>query len=317
MEIEKLKRVYHSTQTKEERIKKAQRAGLISQGFITATHHGELTLAGTIIPCAVLKNGQRVIASRQVIGLLTGTKKGQIQRYLSPKNLQPYLPEKLKNANLDNLIKYEVNGKKGYGFDAELIVDLCNMYIKAREDNILLASQLRLAHKAQIIISSLAKVGIVGLIDEVTGYEKVREKDALQALLDKYLQKEYATWAKRFPDEFYTEIFRLKQWTFKDLKHKPSIIGKYTTDLVYDRIAPDLTKKLKELTPKKSVRLHQFLTIDLGVPALNHHISNVITLMKVAEDWDQFKSLLDRIFPVKTVHNFLNTDVIEDAEINE
>ena len=39
--------------------------------------------------------------------------------------------------------------------------------------------------------------------------------------------------------------------------------------------------------------------------------------MKVAEDWDQFKSLLDRIFPVKTVHNFLNIDVIEDAEINE
>lgn len=161
------------------------------------------------------------------------------------------MPEKLKNTNLDECIKFEVNGKKAYGFDAELIVDLCNMYIKAREEDALLPKQLPLAQQAQIIISSLAKVGIVGLIDEVTGYEKVREKDALQALLDKYLLKEYATWAKRFPDEFYTEIFRLKNWTFKDLSRKPSVIGKYTTDLVYDRIAPDLTKKLKELTPKK------------------------------------------------------------------
>ena len=84
------------------------------------------------------------------------------------------------------------------------------------------------------------------------------------------------------------------------------LIGKYTTDLVYDRIAPDLTKKLKELTPKKSVRLHQFLTLDLGVPALNHHISNVITIMKLSDNWDQFMENLNKLFPVKTVHDLSN-----------
>lgn len=302
----KTKRKYTQVQSQKEITLHAKKASLARYGYIHATHSGELKLAGAKIPCAVLKNGQRVISSRQMIGLLTGTAKGQLQRYLAPKNLQPFLPDRLKNINLDNCIKYEVNGRKGFGLDAELIVDFCNMYIQAKDADALLTNQIHLAHQAQIIISSLAKVGIVGLIDEVTGYEKVKEKDALQALLDKYLLKEYASWAKRFPDEFYTEIFRLKNWTFKDLTKKPSVIGKYTTDLVYDRIAPDLTKKLKELTPKKNVRLHQFLTLDLGVPALNHHISNVITIMKLSNNWDQFMENLNKLFPVKTVHDLSN-----------
>ena len=66
------------------------------------------------------------------------------------------------------------------------------------------------------------------------------------------------------------------------------------------------SKKLKELTPKKSVRLHQFLTLDLGVPALNHHISNVITIMKLSDNWDQFMENLNKLFPVKTVHDLSN-----------
>lgn len=305
----KITRKYHTDLSKKQLKERGKKAVLNRFGYISATHSGVLTINGFSVPCAVLKNGQRVVSSRSVTGLLTGNIKGGLQRYLQPKNLQPYLPEKLKNTDLDDCIKYEVNGSKAYGFDAELIVDLCNMYIKAREEDALLPKQLPLAHQAQIIISSLAKVGIVGLIDEVTGYEKVREKDALQALLDKYLLKEYATWAKRFPDEFYTEIFRLKNWTFKDLNKKPSVIGKYTTDLVYDRIAPDLTKKLKELTPKKSVRLHQFLTLDLGVPALNNHISNVITIMKLSKNWDQFMENLNKLFPVKSIHDLSNKEI--------
>lgn len=45
---------------------------------------------------------------------------------------------------------------------------------------------------------SLAHVGIVGLIDEATGYQEVRDKLALQAILDAYLRKELVAWAKRF-----------------------------------------------------------------------------------------------------------------------
>ncbi len=36
--------------------------------------------------------------------------------------------------------------------------------------------------------------------------QETRDKKALQAILDRYLRRELATWAKRFPDEFYRQI---------------------------------------------------------------------------------------------------------------
>lgn len=48
------------------------------------------------------------------------------------------------------------------------------------------------------LLSLLAK--IAALVDEATDYQLIRDKEALQAILDKYLLKEYSAWAKRFPD---------------------------------------------------------------------------------------------------------------------
>jgi len=40
----------------------------------------------------------------------------------------------------------------------------------------------------------------VALVDEATGYQEIRDRLALQAILDRFLRKELAAWAKRFPD---------------------------------------------------------------------------------------------------------------------
>jgi hypothetical protein len=37
----------------------------------------------------------------------------------------------------------------------------------------------------------------------VSGYQEIRPEDALQAYLEKIIVKEFAAWAKKFPDEFY------------------------------------------------------------------------------------------------------------------
>lgn len=45
-------------------------------------------------------------------------------------------------------------------------------------------------------------------------------------------------WAKRFPDEFYKQICRLKGWQWRGMKvNRPSVVAQYTTDLVYERLA--------------------------------------------------------------------------------
>ncbi len=87
---------------------------------------------------------------------------------------------------------------------------------------------------ADLLIRALAKVGIIALVDEATGYQEVRGKQALQAILDAFLRKELAAWAKRFPDEFYQQIFRLRDWEWKGrAKNPPQAVAHYTKDIVY------------------------------------------------------------------------------------
>jgi P63C domain len=143
---------------------------------------------------------------------------------------------------------------------------------------------------------------IAGLIDEATGYQDVRNKQALQALLDAYLRKELAAWAKRFPDEFYEHIFRLRGWQWKGRsKNPPQAVAGYTKDIVYARLAPHILEELERKNSieggRRKTKHHQWLTDDVGNPALAQHLHAIITLMRVSHNWNQFKTVLDMAHP--------------------
>src|SRR4029077_2964984 len=96
-----------------------------------------------------------------------------------------------------------------------------------------------------------AAIGIQALVDEATGYQDIRGRDALQAMLDAFLSKELAAWAKRFPDEFYRQIFRLRGWKWQGRAvNPPQVVGKYTDMIVYQRLAPNIVENLRTLNPK-------------------------------------------------------------------
>jgi hypothetical protein len=153
-----------------------------------------------------------------------------------------------------------------------------------------------------MLTRGLAHVGIIALVDEATGYQDVRDRLALQAILDAYLRKELAAWAKRFPEEFYRQIFRLRDWQWKGMKvNRPQIVAKYTNDLVYERLAPGILDELQRRNPKdekgqRQAKHHQWLT-DVGHPALAQHLHAVIGFMRASARWDQFYRLLQRAFP--------------------
>jgi hypothetical protein len=254
----------------------------------------------------VLEDGRRVVVQRQVVGLLTGTQKGDLNRYLAASNLEPYLPAKFRGAALDTAaIVFEHEGQKAHGYEGEDIVELCRMYLQARKANNLLPNQMQLADRAEIIVLSLAKLGITALIDEATGYQEVRDRRALQALLDRYLRQEHAAWAKRFPDEFYREMFRLRGWQFPTPGGaRPGVVGTYTNDLVYERIAPGLLEELEARNPKsesgsRRAKHHQWMTADVGDPALTNHIHAVMGFLRASDSWDQLMRMMDRAYPKK------------------
>jgi hypothetical protein len=124
-------------------------------------------------------------------------------------------------------------------------------------------------------------------------------------LLDRYLRKELAAWAKRFPDEFYKEMFRLRGWRWPSIGGKrPGIVGTYTNDLVYERLAPGILQELETRNPKdergrRKAHHHSWLTEDVGHPALAQHLHAVIGFMRASASWDQFYRLMNRAFPRK------------------
>lgn len=98
------------------------------------------------------------------------------------------------------------------------------------------------------MIRGFARVGIVALIDEATGYQYERERFELQKILTAYVSEEILKWQLTFRDDFYKEIFRLWDLPFipKYIKNKPSFIGKLTIKYIYDQMPRGVIEKVKE-----------------------------------------------------------------------
>jgi hypothetical protein len=113
----------------------------------------------------VLDNHKRVMAQREVVRVLTGNVKGDLGRYLDSQNLQPYIR---KDRILDQTIRFYVPGTQyeGHGYEATLLLDICDAYLKARQDKKLVPNQEPIATQAEVITRACAKVGIIALIDE-------------------------------------------------------------------------------------------------------------------------------------------------------
>jgi hypothetical protein len=304
--------------TKAERKDIARRAAAArwNKGIPIATHDGDLTIRDREIPCAVLEDGTRVLSMRGVSRAFGSRRTGiaetgdtgapNIPAFLASKAISRFIPNDLM-ARLNSPIVYQPRhgGRPAFGFEASLLPQICEVVIDAERAGALRQNQKMFAEVAHILIRGLAHVGIVALVDEATGYQEVREKQALQAILDRYLRKELAAWAKRFPDEFYKEMFGLRGWEWLSISGKrPSIVGTYTNDLVYERLAPGILKELEARNPKdeqgkRRGKHHQLLTDDVGHPALAQHLHAVTGFMRASATWDQFYRMMNRAFPKK------------------
>lgn len=270
------------------------------------------------IECAVLEDGRRVLSQRglnRALGRSHGgvdfqrkresEAGGEMPVFLGPKNLLPFISSDLMAVVTKPILYRTESGAIGHGMEAALLPKVCDVWIAANEGGKLAKAQEPVAARARILLRGLADLGIVALVDEATGYQEVRDKKALQALLDTYLNKELAAWAKRFPDEFYKEMFRLRGWKWPVPSGKrPGIVGTYTADLVYERLAPGILEELEARNPKdergnRKGRHHQLLTDDVGHPALAQHLHAVTGFMRASAKWDQFYRMMDRAFPRK------------------
>ena len=275
------------------------------------SREGKINVGGAELQCFVLDDETRVLARAGFVRAIgrTGKVKGgrkfdeefQTPVFLTADNLKPFFPKDLEVNSKP--ILFTDGDSQMIGYRAELLPDVCDIFADAERAGKLRANQKHIAEACRILSRGLTRVGIIGLIDEATGYQKERAADALAKILEQFIAKELQPWVKTFPPRFYDNMFRLRGLNFpKDTVKRPQYFGHLTNDVIYKRLAPGILDELRKVTPKtpSGRRRHPYtrrLTEDLGHPKLREHLEVVMAIQTLSDSYDDFIQKLDRVKP--------------------
>lgn len=254
---------------------------------------GTLKIGDVEFECHVLNDLRRVLTQREVVRVVSGGRdSSNLLRYLERNPLYK------RGEIVNQIIAFQVPGvpQLANGYEATVLLDIADLYLNARDDELLKTSQLPLAATAEAITRACARVGIIALIDEATGYQELREKQALQLKLQAFIADDMQEWAKMFPDEFWFELARL-EGTHYSARHRPLRWGKYVMAFVYDAVDKDVANELRNRNPDPhhGQNHHQWLK-NHGRSLVNNQIQQVIAVMKLCKDMPEFREKFSQVF---------------------
>lgn len=300
-----------------EQRKEIGRAGALARwaGPLKLATHGAadhpLKFGDIEIPCYVLEDDTRVLSQRGLQGGIGmshggGSRTGEQRMAVFIDNLATKgIDVKDLASRIRNPIRFKPPGGSAvaYGYEATIIADICDAVLAARKiPGALQPQQAHIADRCEILVRGFARVGIIALVDEATGFQRDREKDALARILEAFIAKELQPYVQTFPREYYQELFRLRGMEFPNDSVRPRYFGVLTNDIVYKRLAPSVLEELKRVTPKDETgrRKHkyfQLLTTNIGYPKLKEHLGAVVAFMQVSADYHDFIDKLNRFRP--------------------
>jgi hypothetical protein len=279
----------------------------LAQAVCASEDNKPLRLADVELDAYVLEDGTRVLSQAGLLRAIGRNPRAAVRSASIPPMLQGAAFEQFLTTEVLEMaqpIAFRTpNGSRAYGYRAEFLPQVCEIYLKARDARTLAPNQKRIAAQADVLMRAFATVGIIALVDEATGYQDVRSRDALAHILEQFIAKELQPYITTFPNDFYRQMFRLRGLDFPhDTVKKPQYFGHLTNDVIYKRIAPGVLDELKRVTPRDEKgrtknRYFQHLTSNIGYPKLREHLGSVVTLMKLSKDWDDFKTKLELIHP--------------------
>jgi len=282
---------------------------MVKKKPLKSEYAGALVIGELEIPCLVAEDGNRYLTQSGFIraigraqpsqGVLKKTS-AEMPFFLGTKALKPFINNHLTAPPKSTEITLP-KGQSALGYRAELLPQVCKIYAEAYFDGKLSDAQEKIAMQCIVVLGALAEVGIIALIDEATGYQAYREKSALQSILDRYLNPDAREWSKRFKDEFWVALIKLKGYPSYMALHRPIFVSHWVNDIVYSRLAPGVLDELKEINPSiekggRKNKHHTHLT-DEGLQKLESHLTIVTYLMVKAEDEASFMQELDISFP--------------------
>ncbi len=300
--------------TEQQRSASARKAAIakVENKKLPLATHGSvdhpLVIGDVSIPCYVLEDGTRVLSQRGLIaglGMSSGsTSSGdtRLVQFLANDAVSAFAkPEML--STLRSPIKFMPphGGRSAYGYPATVLADICEAVLAARQSQKLPSAYTGIAEQCEVLVRGFARVGIIALVDEATGYQKDRARDALAKILEAFVAKELQPYVRTFPTDYYEHMFRLRGLPYPPAKPqlRPQYFGMLTNDVVYERLAPGLLDELKKQAAKdeKKAHLHRRLTQEVGHPRLREHLASVVTVMKLSSAYPDFIQKLNRVHP--------------------
>lgn len=286
-----------------DKVAKAMVAGGETKKIHKALYSGPLPIGDTTLDCVILDDDDntRVISMTSVFRAFGRVARSNnrvinIPAFIDAQNLQTYIDQELKA--LIKPIEYLDGKTTQTGYNALILPAICDLYLKARREGKLASKQAHLAEKAEILQSSFAKVGIIALIDEATGFQLDRKHDALRLLLSKYIAEGLQKWIHTFPDSFFAELDRLYDNEPTNSRNRPQYYGRFINKHVYDPIEHGYVKaELDRLnitdSGKRKARFYQWLS-DEGRTILTRQIGKIEGVMEMCDDIDHFKTVAKR-----------------------
>jgi hypothetical protein len=231
--------------------------------------------------------------------------------------LKPFITDELRLSTTPIFFRFK-GGRRAVGYDALLLPMVCGVYQKlhtsiterlASGTDAEVAQAKRVYAQYRHIIdacnrldSGFAKRGIIALVDDATGYRGDQLKEDVLRVIAAYMSPTLYKWTQKFRPVFFEEMYRLHEWEYKpgSTKH-PQYTGKFITKYVYEPLPPGVLEEMKNRLPKnesgnRRAKLWQTLSADTGIPHLDRQIEDVILLMQVADDKDEFARFFERKF---------------------
>ena len=293
-----------------------------------AISQGTLQIGDVTIDVYVLEDRRRVIHKRGMARALGLKSEGgnAFMKTISRKGLGSAVSADLHGKIANPLEFLPLNGDPAHGYRAEVFIEVCDAIIDAGKQNKLASSQMFLALQAEFIVRSAAKIGIIGLIDEATGFISDKRREEYRELWNAFLREEFRAWESEFPEKFFDIIYQLYGLKRKDprsFKH-PRFFSKFIRKYIYAPLANSNGAILKELDVRNPVvyanggrryKMFQFLSDEIGMPALKAHLWQVVGIGAAAMDRGAFDRAFNRAFPKSGPHG-LQGDLFDYAEFD-
>ncbi len=264
---------------------------------------GPVKISNIELDCCILDDGTPVLNKGKMMKAIGRSWKGNIisnrPSFIGAANLQPFVREEMEEKLRG--IEYLDGETIRTGYHADILLDVCNTYLDARQAHVLMKNQLPIANTCESLVRSFAKAGVAALIYEQLGFDK---PDVFKRLVENHLAEDVRKWSKEFPDELFFQMDRIYGNIRTTSRNRPLYYAKFIRKYIYDPIENGfLLSKLDDKNPKndkknRNLRHHSFLSEVRGLPELRAQIWQIVGLLKSSAskvDFERaYKALIKR-----------------------